>query len=797
MDEIWVHSRPIATEAVRNTASFTTLPVRINERNDVANAATKRALQDWDDALHDGLADRALISFSELGNLGAFAYPEAPPERLAILTYLTDLGMLHDDGYEAMEMTTAIEEHRDFGRLFDPCKPAQLHPGTRARGLKKLVSQILLEAIEIDRDLGMYMFDMYNKGWLAVAGKEAVTQFTSLEQYQAYRRDDFGIRYVHLTVSNLSTSLCRAFWAMTEFAMDIRLSDEDKKLVERVMEPIDKAIVWTNDYWSFDRESREARVNGSRINNVVEVIRQTRNMSTDEAKAEARRLLIELEQEYLKRKNIFLVQHASAPLYLKRWVEVVGAIVAGTHYWASSAPRHLVSQSTDGADFAGHKPVGTSSPNNSSGTDSRHSRPSTTPKSPSTEYSSFGTDGEPESDTSPKADEHHIGVPNKRPATGSDESCSGHKIQKPDSVQDASTVLHHAIAHRETQIKELVENRAGLLSHGQREHSSTPKAAKSVQFWYKPSESALQAPIQYICSMPSKGVRFRLLEAFNYWLKADEPALQRVGKLIDLLHNASLILDDIEDGSPKRRGKPSTHAIFGHSQAINSANFMFVQAVNSIRNFRSPDAMEILLEELENLYLGQSWDLYWKYNLQCPSMDDYMNMVDNKTGCMFRLLLRLLKTETAEDQASSSLPALDHLSFLFGRFFQIRDDYMNLCSSTYTAQKGVYEDLDEGKFSYPIVHCIAHDETFRKFINGVFRQQRSSITTGLAPLTPEIKEFVVDHLRTSGTFDHCRRHLEQLEVEIVAEIDRVENATKEANPVLRLLLKKLSSHAGV
>jgi hypothetical protein len=95
-----------------------------------------------------------------------------------------------------MEMTQAIEEHRDFGKLFDPKKPAQLHPGTRAHGLKKLVSQILLEAIEVNREQGMYMFDMYNKGWLAVAGKEKVTQFTSLEQYQAYRRDDFGLRYV-------------------------------------------------------------------------------------------------------------------------------------------------------------------------------------------------------------------------------------------------------------------------------------------------------------------------------------------------------------------------------------------------------------------------------------------------------------------------------------------------------------------------------------------------------------------------------------------------------------------------
>lgn len=96
-----------------------------------------------------------------------------------------------------------------------------------------------------------------------------------------------------------------------------------------------------------------------------------------------------------------------------------------------------------------------------------------------------------------------------------------------------------------------------------------------------------------------------MIEALNYWLEVDEVALTKIGELVDLLHNASLILDDIEDNSPKRRGKPATHTIFGHSQAINSANFMFVQAVQLARQFRNPNAVEILLEELENLYLGQ------------------------------------------------------------------------------------------------------------------------------------------------------------------------------------------------
>lgn len=60
-------------------------------------------------------------------------------------------------------MDQARTEHREFGSLFDPNEQLPLRRGTRAPKLKKLVSQILLEAIRIDRDMGMYMFDMYNK----------------------------------------------------------------------------------------------------------------------------------------------------------------------------------------------------------------------------------------------------------------------------------------------------------------------------------------------------------------------------------------------------------------------------------------------------------------------------------------------------------------------------------------------------------------------------------------------------------------------------------------------------------
>lgn len=138
-------------------------------------------------------------------------------------------------------------------------------------------------------------------------------------------------------------------------------------------------------------------------------------------------------------------------------------------------------------------------------------------------------------------------------------------------------------------------------------------------------------------------------------------------------------LDDIEDASSLRRGHPATHIFYGISQTINSANFAYVQTVLETTKLKGQKCMEIFIDELSNLHRGQSLDLHWRHHARCPSIDDYITMVDNKTGGLFRLMLRLMEAESP-----TSLPStisLARLLTLTGRYYQIRDDYLNLTSS--------------------------------------------------------------------------------------------------------------------
>jgi len=297
----------------------------------------------------------------------------------------------------------------------------------------------------------------------------------------------------------------------------------------------------------------------------------------------------------------------------------------------------------------------------------------------------------------------------------------------------------------------------------------------------------LNAPASYVRSMPSKNIRTQLIDAFNLWVGLPLEFLGEIKKTVNDLHDASLILDDIQDQSPLRRGKVATHHVFGEAQAINSATYLFLGATKLIHALDKPAVTSDLLEELENLFLGQALDLNWKFTMSCPNKDRYLGMVDKKTGAMFRLIFRMLTTAM---EGSAKSASFDRLAELFGRFYQVRDDYMNLQGAEYTQQKGFCEDLDEGKLSYPVICCCEADSTARDVVLGILR---SSAKSRPARLKHEAKLQILTIMEQQGAFRETYRLIQALKMELEAEIDRLEELHHKANPVLRLLVLTISN----
>ncbi|KAI9308225.1 geranylgeranyl pyrophosphate synthase [Cunninghamella echinulata] len=287
----------------------------------------------------------------------------------------------------------------------------------------------------------------------------------------------------------------------------------------------------------------------------------------------------------------------------------------------------------------------------------------------------------------------------------------------------------------------------------------------------KNNDDILLEPFQYLCAYPGKDVRSKMIEAFNLWLQVPSDKLVIITRVIEMLHSASLLIDDVEDDSALRRGVPAAHHLYGVPQTINCANYVYFLALQEILKLNNPAMVTIYTEELINLHKGQGMELFWRDTLTCPTEAEFLEMVDNKTGGLLRLAVKLMQ------EASESNMDCTSLVKKIGIHFQVRDDYMNLQSSTYTDNKGFCEDLTEGKFSFPIIHGIRSDPNNRQLVN-ILRQKSNSV---------ELKQFALQLLEKTKTFDYCRHFLRDMEQQARSEIKALGG-----NPKLEKIMSMLS-----
>ncbi|CAO3596009.1 unnamed protein product [Absidia cylindrospora] len=287
----------------------------------------------------------------------------------------------------------------------------------------------------------------------------------------------------------------------------------------------------------------------------------------------------------------------------------------------------------------------------------------------------------------------------------------------------------------------------------------------------KNKEDILLEPFQYLLAYPGKDVRAKMIDAFDSWLHVPKDKLKVITKVIEMLHSASLLIDDVEDDSALRRGVPAAHHLYGVPQTINCANYVYFLALSELVKLDNPNMVTIYTEELLNLHRGQGMELFWRDTLTCPTEAEFLEMVDNKTGGLLRLAVKLMQEASDEDIDCTGLVQK------IGIHFQVRDDYMNLQSTTYTDNKGFCEDLTEGKFSFPVIHGIRTDPNNRQLLN-ILRQRSESV---------ELKQFALQLLEKTNTFDYCRRFLMDMEKQARDEI-----ATLGGNPKLEKIMSMLS-----
>ena len=175
--------------------------------------------------------------------------------------------------------------------------------------------------------------------------------------------------------------------------------------------------------------------------------------------------------------------------------------------------------------------------------------------------------------------------------------------------------------------------------------------------------------------------------------------------LVEFVHTASLIHDDIEDSADLRRGKPAAHITYGLDTALNAASWLYFEAPVCLQALELTDAQRLTFyklytQELRHLHMGQAMDIYWHRNKQIfPTLEEYRTMVKNKTGTLASLAAQIgFIAGGADPQAAATY---GQTAAQIGVGFQIIDDVINLTDGNPGKKRG--DDIVEGKKSLPVL----------------------------------------------------------------------------------------------
>ncbi len=183
--------------------------------------------------------------------------------------------------------------------------------------------------------------------------------------------------------------------------------------------------------------------------------------------------------------------------------------------------------------------------------------------------------------------------------------------------------------------------------------------------------------------------------------------------LFEFLHEGSIVVDDIEDSSDFRRGKPCMHKIFGIDTAINAGNFMyFIPFLSYLKHKEDFDektilrAYEATVQEMIRIHAGQGCDIGWHKGLadaDAINEKKYLQMCAYKTGVLPRLAARLAVIFTGGSENAEE--KLGKLGESIGLLFQIKDDILNIRpSEKWGKEKG--DDINEGKRTLIVIHTL-------------------------------------------------------------------------------------------
>jgi octaprenyl-diphosphate synthase len=222
-------------------------------------------------------------------------------------------------------------------------------------------------------------------------------------------------------------------------------------------------------------------------------------------------------------------------------------------------------------------------------------------------------------------------------------------------------------------------------------------------------------------------------------------AAVRLGAVVELIHSATLIHDDVIDGADTRRGRPSANSRWGNHRSVLAGDWLYMQSFQMALEERNFRVLDILIDLTQNMVEGEVVQLSSLGRMDLGEQE-VVDLAARKTACLFSGCARLGGVLGSLSEAEEQ--SLADYGRYAGLAFQLVDDVLDFTASPSQLGKPVLSDLKEGKVTLPLIYALQSDGAAgRRMVRTVLEEK------GFHTVRPEEISALV---RDSGALERTR-----------------------------------------
>jgi len=211
---------------------------------------------------------------------------------------------------------------------------------------------------------------------------------------------------------------------------------------------------------------------------------------------------------------------------------------------------------------------------------------------------------------------------------------------------------------------------------------------------------------QYLIAGGGKRIRPLLLLLSAKSLGCTSHSRIRLGAVVEMLHTATLVHDDIIDEADTRRGRPSSNTTWGNSKCVLAGDWLYMQGFSSALEERNFHVLDLLISLTQQMVEGELLQIEKLGHL--INEEEYFDLIYRKTACLFKVSMQLGAAITRHNHGDPAEmeSQLGEYGRNLGLGFQIVDDILDLTASEEVLGKPVASDLREGKATLAVIHAL-------------------------------------------------------------------------------------------